>query len=1524
MEAEEPHRGASTSVSAMAEFIVHPAVLVRSDQLPALGPTAQEGRDPAHEWAEGCRQLATPQRAPFLDTRGPAPTSVSPVPVDASAEANGQEDPVAEACTAAACPAGGQARTAASQHRSEDAPISSELRSQVESRSELTTRTWGPGHASQVEESSPATSAQTRLGLSCEEHPAVTSSPRGAPRGCVGPGEAAQESQRQEELMDPWEPRWPQEQGPAEPQGERAAGAGVDSDGHLGGQERPSDRGGDPGQRWRQVGQGEVMLVEQAQREKLVGELGGLDLGGSAHGGVARSTQGQGEVEVGEQRTGIWRSLEESRVCAQQEEVESSVRKPEKGTGGPEEGGQRGGEGAVEGPEEVRWTQEGPDDGLGGALQGVDGGRGAGEGGEQGGPSAPASGAPAVPPPCDASVPVSREPRTQCRAGQRSPGALPSALEPMRWSWPASLASSFPAGGSPGWETMWDSQPGGSELGKWTDVVLTGTAVTPPRTPDSPPSSPADVLPGASASPPAAVAVSLDTVHSPETSSASLGPPALLHGSPPAEAPLDPYASAPWPSCPGPGPHLRSNSFPGPHRTGLTPGLAGTSLSVSHSELPRGQPPQKDCSFILQPHRLLSTPEQDSPDCASIPDRARHVPGSQCCSPPQSEAFAPSSPACASSPHRVSADSRPCEPLLPPPLEKRQAHPSSVERDGHFCTADPKPKHLPPPLTLGPELNGPGSGAQQPQHPYVPSPQVARQFRPLPCTPDVPRRSQTSASPRQSYNKPLPPTPDCSQPHCSPSSSSPRTYKPLPPIPITDPFSEPPPLPPKTRGRSQSVQGGLSDSGSRARPWPVCQEWTVPAPALAGRTSWPPASGRSTDALGSASASQSAVTAGLAFSNMSSLVSPSSPTSPWTGELQGPAWDPGPPEELKTPAMASLRTAPPGGTNGLRRTSQDLARPPEKPGHPHLEKASSWPHRREPGRAREPGRGQPTAPSEGSSRNKGWNRQGLRRPSILPEGASGPATEKPSGSPDTLVLREKKPKEAKPGFSRHSRLINSSQLLYQEYSDVFLNKAIQSQKRLDSIAETPGPASPRHPRKALVSSLSMASSVSLWQEIPVVRNSAMLHSMTHGDQKLQEAKFELIVSEASYLRSLHIAVDHFQQSAQLRATMLAQEHQWLFSRLQDVCDVSAAFLSDLEENFESNIFTFQVCDVVLNHAPNFRRVYQPYVTNQTYQERTFQKLLANNSSFREVLEKLESDPVCQRLSLKSFLILPFQRITRLKLLLQNILKRTQPGSSEEAEAMKAHHALEELIRDCNDSVYKMRRTEELIYLSQKIEFECKIFPLISQSRWLVKSGEVTALEFSVSPALRRKLNTRPIHLHLFNDYLLLSRPRENNRFLVFDHAPFSSVRGEKCEMKLHGAHKNLFRLFLQHSAQRSQSEFLFSTETQSEKLRWISALAMPREELDLLECYDCPQVQCLRAYKPRENDELALEKADVVMVIQQSSDGWLEGVRLSDWERGWFPTHHVESISNPEVCAQNLKEAQRVKTAKLQLVGQQT
>ncbi|XP_065528190.1 rho guanine nucleotide exchange factor 5 isoform X2 [Lathamus discolor] len=617
-----------------------------------------------------------------------------------------------------------------------------------------------------------------------------------------------------------------------------------------------------------------------------------------------------------------------------------------------------------------------------------------------------------------------------------------------------------------------------------------------------------------------------------------------------------------------------------------------------------------------------------------------------------------------------------------------------------------------------------------------------------------------------------------------------------------------------------------------------------------------------------------------------------------------------------------------------------VAQPKEEvPRHPPLEKSSSWPDKKPIGVVvHEPAAHQEN-PIKRRVKSKDWHRQGLKRmsvpPDILQEIPSVPSEDEahkshrePPVSSETVILREKKPADAMESFKRrHSKLINSSRLLYQEYSDVVLNKAIQSQKRVDSFSEdieSSFPSSPRLRRKVLspqdsyLQRLSVSSNASLWQDIPMIRGSRMLLNMSRDEQKLQEAKFELIMSEASYLRSLNVAVDHFQRSAELQAMLTNQERQWLFSRLQDVRDVSASFLFDLEEKFEEDMFTFHVCDVALKHAPEFRRVYLPYVTNQTYQEQTFQRLLNGNAGFQHVLERLESDPVCQRLSLKSFLILPFQRITRLKLLLQNILKRTRPGSEEEVQATQAYDALEKLIKDCNENVQRMKSTEELIYLSQKIEFECKIFPLISQSRRLVKCGELTALDFNtLSP--KWKVTTRPIYIHLFNDCLLLSRPKEGGRFVVFDHAAFSDVRGEKCEMKLHGTNKNVFRLFLLQNYQGKRVEFLFRTETHSEKLRWISALAPPRGELDLLECPDAPQVQCIKTYKARENDELALEKADIIMVMQYSNDGWIEGVKLSDRERGWFPSEHVELISSKHARQKNLKEEQRVKNAKQQV-----
>lgn len=53
-----------------------------------------------------------------------------------------------------------------------------------------------------------------------------------------------------------------------------------------------------------------------------------------------------------------------------------------------------------------------------------------------------------------------------------------------------------------------------------------------------------------------------------------------------------------------------------------------------------------------------------------------------------------------------------------------------------------------------------------------------------------------------------------------------------------------------------------------------------------------------------------------------------------------------------------------------------------------------------------------------------------------------------------------------------------------------------------------------------------------------------------------------------------------------------------------------------------------------------------------------------NSRFNEALSQIESDPICQSLSLHSFLMLPMQRITRLPLLIDAILSRIESDDEE--------------------------------------------------------------------------------------------------------------------------------------------------------------------------------------------------------------------------------------------------------------------
>ncbi|XP_072851878.2 ephexin-1 isoform X1 [Pogona vitticeps] len=502
-------------------------------------------------------------------------------------------------------------------------------------------------------------------------------------------------------------------------------------------------------------------------------------------------------------------------------------------------------------------------------------------------------------------------------------------------------------------------------------------------------------------------------------------------------------------------------------------------------------------------------------------------------------------------------------------------------------------------------------------------------------------------------------------------------------------------------------------------------------------------------------------------------------------------------------------------------------------------------------------------------------------------------------------------------------------LLYQEYRDKSTRQEIETRRLQDSQTDIEeGSTTEETPSESETADATESKAVpqinllrnstsrfNLWQDLPEVRSSGVLNILQPDEIRLQEAMFELVTSEASYYKSLNLLIYHFMENERLKKILHPSEAHILFSNVMDVMTVSERFLLDLEKRVEENIVISDVCDIVYQHTINHFSVYVTYVSNQTYQERAYKQLLQDKPAFREVISQLELDPKCKGLPFSSFLILPFQRITRLKLLVQNILKKVEEKSEREITALEAHKELETVVKACNEGVRKMSRTEQMISIQKKLEFKIKSVPIISHSRWLLKQGELQQMNGpKTSRTLRTKKLFREVYLFLFNDLLVLCRQITGDKYQVFDSAPRGLLRVEELEDQGQSL-ANVFILRLLENADDREVSYMLKALSQSEMKRWMILLAPNRRTKFVSftsRLMDCPQVQCVHPYVAQQPDELSLELADVLNILEKTDDGWIFGERLHDQERGWFPTSMVEEIMNPKIRSQNLKECFRV------------
>uniref|UniRef100_A0A8C5GXV0 Rho guanine nucleotide exchange factor 16-like n=1 Tax=Gouania willdenowi TaxID=441366 RepID=A0A8C5GXV0_GOUWI len=432
-----------------------------------------------------------------------------------------------------------------------------------------------------------------------------------------------------------------------------------------------------------------------------------------------------------------------------------------------------------------------------------------------------------------------------------------------------------------------------------------------------------------------------------------------------------------------------------------------------------------------------------------------------------------------------------------------------------------------------------------------------------------------------------------------------------------------------------------------------------------------------------------------------------------------------------------------------------------------------------------------------------------------------------------------------------------------------------------------------------------------WSQLPQVKNTDILSIISPQERKRQEAIFEIMTSEHSYLHSLGILVRHFKSSDALRKTMTATEHHHLFSNISVIHQVSQRFFEDLERRHYEDPVIRDISDIVQNHAAHHFEPYIVYCSNETFQQRTLQTLLSSNAAFKETLKQIEGSADCGGLPMLSFLILPMQRVTRLPLLLDTICQKTPNTTAEYFAAVWALKAISKLVSSCNDGARRMERTEQMYTIQKQMDFgKIKPFPLISASRWLKKSGEVTVSTEVLS--IWRAFSTRSYYLFLFNDVLIVTKKKSEESFVVQDYATLENVEvevGEDAEERMSPGKSTsylTFRLLMSKNSENRAEQIDLVAESRVDRARWIVALTKHKQDFSL------PQYEATKAYMPKEPDELGLQQAELVIVQQKESD-WCYGERMRDGERGWFPASCATEITNPTAMEHNVLRMKRLR-----------
>ncbi|XP_039329651.1 pleckstrin homology domain-containing family G member 5 isoform X4 [Saimiri boliviensis] len=217
--------------------------------------------------------------------------------------------------------------------------------------------------------------------------------------------------------------------------------------------------------------------------------------------------------------------------------------------------------------------------------------------------------------------------------------------------------------------------------------------------------------------------------------------------------------------------------------------------------------------------------------------------------------------------------------------------------------------------------------------------------------------------------------------------------------------------------------------------------------------------------------------------------------------------------------------------------------------------------------------------------------------------------------------------------------------------------------------------------------------------------------LTRRQYHQQEAVWELLHTEASYIRKLRVITNLFLcclLNLQESGLLCEVEAERLFSNIPEIAQLHrrlwAGVMAPVLEKARRTRALLQPGDF-LKGFKMFGSLFKPYIRYCMEEEGCMEYmrgLLRDNDLFRAYITWAEKHPQCQRLKLSDMLAKPHQRLTKYPLLLKSVLRKTEEPRAKEAVVVMIG-SVERFIHHVNTCMRQRQERQRLAAVVSRID-----------------------------------------------------------------------------------------------------------------------------------------------------------------------------------------------------------------------------